>query len=345
MPVELDRWRAANAPDILGSSPELTSALDFARRVGATSSAVLITGETGTGKELFARAIHRASERHARPFIAVNCAAIPDNLIEAELFGYLKGAFTGAVSNRVGRFAAAHGGTLFLDEIGELPLAAQAKLLRVLESRMVCPVGADVEQPVDVRIIAATHRDLEDMVDRGSFRADLYFRISVLPLHLPTLRDRGDDLFELVDAIIAKSERRVVTGLEPAAKAALAAYSWPGNVRELHHVLERALILSDGPLLRASDLNLDTRRRGLRPAVVPMLAHGSRPDLPVSPPATSERADEDPDNIIDLRTALEGLERRLINRALARAQGNRTEAAALLGLNRTTLVEKLRKYG
>ena len=239
------RWRETYAHDVLGSSPKLTQALQFVRRIAGSDSSVLLTGETGTGKEVFARTIHRSSARSARPFIAVNCAAIPDSLIEAELFGYVKGAFTGAANARVGKFAAAHGGTLFLDEIGDLPLAAQAKLLRVLEEKAICPVGADHELPVDVRIVAATHRDLEDMVERGTFRADLYFRISVLPLELPALRDRGEDILALAEAILARAAgRSVPAGLNDSAKDALLAHSWPGNVRELHHVIERALLLA-----------------------------------------------------------------------------------------------------
>ncbi len=346
--LDFAQWRETYAHDVLGSSPTVTRALEFVRRIAGCDSSVLLTGETGTGKEVFARTIHRSSTRQGKPFIAVNCAAIPDTLIEAELFGYVKGAC--AVNARAGKFAAAHGGTLFLDEIGDLPLAAQAKLLRVLEERAICPVGADHEIPVDVRIVAATHRDLEDMVERGTFRADLYFRISVLPLELPALRDRGDDILELAEAILARAAgRSVPAGLHDSAKAALRAHAWPGNVRELHHVIERALLLAPSPLLTAADLHLGGRRKS-QPhlAVVPPL----EVTAPAPAPAQSQTQAQasaaalasDLDAAVDLRTALESLERQLINRALTRAQGNRTEAAALLGLNRTTLVEKLRKY-
>ena len=186
--LEFQTWRDLCAPDILGDSRPLTRCLEMIRRIAPSESSVLLTGETGTGKELFARAIHRASARHARPFVAVNCAAIPDALIETELFGHLRGAFTGAAAPRAGRFAAAHGGTLFLDEVGDLPLSAQAKLLRVLEQRAVCPLGSDTEVAIDVRIVAATHRDLEAMVAAGTFRSDLFFRLSVMPVELPALR-------------------------------------------------------------------------------------------------------------------------------------------------------------
>ncbi len=334
------RWRETFAPDLLGTSKKLTAAIDFVRRIAGCESSVLLTGETGTGKEVFARTIHRSSSRHAKPFIAVNCAAIPEQLIEAELFGYVKGAFTGAVNQRAGKFAAAHGGTLFLDEIGDLPLAAQAKLLRVLEERAICPVGADHETPVDVRIIAATHRDLEDMVERGTFRSDLYFRISVLPLELPALRERGDDVLILADAILARAAGRgAAISLDASARELLRNHAWPGNVRELSHVLERAMLLAPGPVLTAGDLRIGQRRKSNPHIPVPRIE-----EAPPAPAATDE-VGENLDNIVDLRTALEGLERKLINKALQRAQGNRTEAAALLGLNRTTLVEKLRKYG
>jgi len=340
------RWRETYAHDVLGSSPKLTQALQFVRRIAGSDSSVLLTGETGTGKEVFARTIHRSSARSARPFIAVNCAAIPDSLIEAELFGYVKGAFTGAANARAGKFAAAHGGTLFLDEIGDLPLAAQAKLLRVLEEKAICPVGADHELPVDVRIVAATHRDLEDMVERGTFRADLYFRISVLPLELPALRDRGEDILALAEAILARAAgRSVPAGLNDSAKDALLAHSWPGNVRELHHVIERALLLAPSPMLGANDLQFGSRRKSQpqMAAVIPFEAPAAA--TPAAPPPATTSTSDILDAATDLRTALESLERTMINRALTRAQGNRTEAAALLGLNRTTLVEKLRKYG
>ncbi len=304
-------------------------------------ASVLLSGETGTGKELFARAIHQGSAREGRAFVAVNCAAIPESLIESELFGHLKGSFTGASSQRAGRFLAAHGGTIFLDEIGDLPLAAQAKLLRVLEQRTVCPVGADNEVPVDVRIVAATHRNLDDMVARGLFRADLYFRLAVVPLELPALRARGADIILLAEAAIRRATRDARTiSLTASARAALLDHPWVGNVRELNHLIERSVVLADGATLDAADLNLKASAR------VP-LGRGTNPHLAAlaEPPATGAVKVLDADEGgLDLRTALEGLERKMIREALDRAQGNRTEAATLLGLNRTTLVEKLRKY-
>ena len=334
---ELKSWRRQFASEIVGESPEIVEALDTVRRVAGTDCSILIMGETGTGKELFARAVHRASPRRAKPFIPVNCAALPENLIEAELFGHVKGAFTGAMEKRAGRFVSAQGGALFLDEIGDLPLAAQAKLLRVLEERVVCPVGADADVAVDVRIVAATHRNLEQMVADGKFRADLYFRLSVVPLDLPALRDRGDDFDLIVDLCLARMCERTGRGpmtISPDARRAIRTYAWPGNVRELSHKMERAALLARGLEITEGDLSLPTSA----PRVV--LARGSQ-ELPLAAIATAAALD---DTVLDLRTALEQVERQLIDRALSKANGNRTEAAALLGLNRTTLVEKLRKY-
>ncbi|MBP6627805.1 MAG: sigma 54-interacting transcriptional regulator [Kofleriaceae bacterium] len=364
--LTLDQWRAAFASDIVGSSPELISALELVRQVAGTECSVLITGETGTGKELFAHAVHRSSERRKGPFIAVNCAAIPDSLLETELFGHLRGAFTGAAGARAGKFAAAQGGTLFLDEIGDLPLAAQAKLLRVLEQRTVCPVGSDLEVPIDVRVVAATHRDLEDMVARGLFRADLYFRLAVVPLELPPLRDRGADVDELALAAISRANQRMgrrVEGLDRGAVEALHTYRWPGNARELVHVIERAVVLVGTGRLTALHLRLGPGRQ-TPPVGLPVMgrpfATGTTPLNTLGGPGLGPHpgpggggggglAPEAPmaqgsSPGLDLRAAIESLEKRMIDEALQRAGGNRTEAAALLGLNRTTLVEKLRKY-
>src|SRR6185436_1174478 len=240
------------------------------RHVAATDCSILITGETGTGKELFARTAHRASPRRNRPFIPVNCAAIPENLLETELFGHVKGAFTGATTARAGRFMAAHEGTIFLDEIGDLPLAAQAKLLRVLEERVVSPVGSDSDTIVDVRIVAATHRDLAAMVEQGKFRADLYFRLAVVPIHLPALRDRSEDILTIAKLCIARAREkfgRNVEGIDATARSALSSYHWPGNVRELSHVIERSVLLAKKPILSHTDISLpNTKIRFARAA-------------------------------------------------------------------------------
>ncbi len=334
-PSILSTWRSQYAADIVGESASMVEALETIQYVANTDCNILLQGETGTGKELFARAAHRASARRGRAFIPVNCAAIPETLLETELFGHIKGAFTGANTARPGRFMAANEGTIFLDEIGDLPLSAQAKLLRVLEERTVCPVGSDLEVPVDVRIIAATHRNLEQMVADGTFRADLYFRLAVVPVMLPALRERAEDILQIAELAVARVAHRIgrdVSGLDDTARAALAAYAWPGNVRELSHLIERAVLLARRPLLTAADLSI--------PGQKVKFARGTEPCAALPAPAVTAQSID----TLDLRAALENVERELIDRALAKAGGNRTEAAALLGLNRTTLVEKLRKY-
>jgi transcriptional regulator with PAS, ATPase and Fis domain len=341
---DLVAWRFSFAPEVVGDSQQILEALDTIQRVAATDCSILITGETGTGKELFARATHRASHRRNRKFIPINCAAIPETLLETELFGHIKGAFTGATNARPGRFVSAHEGTIFLDEIGDLPLSAQAKLLRVLEERVVSPVGSDTDIPVDVRIIAATHRNLEEMVANGTFRADLYFRLAVVPIELPALRERPEDIIAITELAITRTREKLgrnVEGIDASARAALVSYAWPGNVRELCHVIERAVLLARRPMLAEADLQLPGMKQRYTRGSTELVRHepakqsiGSQP-LPTIPPSAET---------LDLRSALESLEKDLIERALKKAGGNRTEAAALLGLNRTTLVEKLRKY-
>ncbi len=348
---DFNSWRTSFASEVVGESPEILDALETIRRVAATDCSILITGETGTGKELFARAVHRGSNRKNRKFIPINCAAIPEQLLESELFGHIKGAFTGAVNARPGRFMSAHEGTIFLDEIGDLPLSAQAKLLRVLEERVVSPVGADTDLPVDVRIIAATHRNLEKMVEEGTFRADLYFRLAVVPVELPALRERPEDIIRIAELCIARSAAKLgrkVEGIDDAARQTLLSYSWPGNVRELAHMIERAVLLTRGDSIVDADLQIPGRKvKFARTNSHESRASGSSPVIAIkaAEPTTVVNAPAIPlADTLDLRSALENLERQLIDRALTKAGGNRTEAAALLGLNRTTLVEKLRKY-
>jgi transcriptional regulator with GAF, ATPase, and Fis domain len=343
--LDFSTWRTQFAHEIVGESAEIVDALVTIQQVAETDCSILITGETGTGKELFARAAHRASPRRNRALIPVNCAAIPESLLETELFGHVKGAFTGATNARTGRFMSAHEGTIFLDEIGDLPLAAQAKLLRVLEERVVSPVGSDSDVPVDVRIIAATHRNLAEMVEQGKFRADLYFRLAVVPIHLPALRERSEDILTIANLCIRRAREKLgrnVDALDATARAALCGYHWPGNVRELSHVIERAVLLARKPVLSGADIPLPNQRgrfsRGTEDAAQPA------PVRDTGTFAMPTLGKELGDSSLDLRSALETLERQLIDRALQRAGGNRTEAAALLGLNRTTLVEKLRKY-
>jgi len=316
--------------NIRGTSLPLRESVATLLSVADTDCTILLTGESGTGKELFARALHRRSSRAAGPFAAINCAAIPESMMEAELFGHVRGSFTGATHTRSGRLAAADGGTLFLDEIGDMPLAAQAKLLRVLQEGTITPVGSDTDVAIDVRVVAATHRDLEQMVAEGKFRADLYFRLNVVPIQLPNLRARGsEDILELAAYFLGESaskhRRTQVTDFDADARKALLDYHWPGNVRELAHKVERAVLLARGTSITAADLNLGRPVQRSRPQTSPELR------------VINGQSD------LDLKKALERVEKHFIEKALERTNGNRTEAAALLGLNRTTLVEKMRK--
>jgi DNA-binding NtrC family response regulator len=302
---------AAEGAGIIGNSPAIRAVLDVLLLAAPTDATVLIEGETGTGKELVAQALHRLSRRSKGPFVAVNCAALPETLLESELFGHVRGAFTGAVDARLGRFRQAHQGTLFLDEIGDMPLAVQASLLRVLQEGEVQPLGADKTQPVDVRVIAATNRDMAAQVAGGKFRTDLYYRLNVVPLMLPPLRERRLDIAPLA-AHFARRKQRKFT---PAALETLQRHPWPGNVRELENLVERLSVLRP-----SGDLEVD--------------------ELPAAPAAPAASL---PPEGVNLYAVLGELEDRLIGEALDRAQGNRQQAARYLGLNRTTLVEKLRK--
>jgi two-component system, NtrC family, response regulator AtoC len=319
-----DELVALRAPSgIVGRSPKIAQALTLADKVARHPSTVLITGESGTGKELIARHIHEASPRAARPFVAVNCAAIPESLLESELFGHAKGAFTGATADRQGLFEEAHEGTLFLDELGDLPVPLQVKLLRALQESEVRRVGDNASRSIDVRLLAATARDLEADVAEGKFRPDLYYRINVVRIHLPALRDRSEDIPELVRHFVDRFNRRLglrVTGVTAAAMRALVEYPWPGNVRELENVVERAMVLTDGPQLDMEQL--------------PTLA---------APVARSDAGGSPLDLSVKRRT--EELERALIREALERTRGNRTRAAKLLDLSHRALLYKIRDYG
>jgi two-component system NtrC family response regulator len=310
--------------NLIGSSPAMIRLLEAIELAAPTPSTVLIAGETGTGKELVARAVHYNGARRDRPFVTVNCGALPETLIEAELFGYRRGAFTGADADRRGKFEAADGGTLFLDEIGEIPLALQPKILRVLQTGEVDRLGADRPIRVDVRIVAATHRPLERMVAEGTFREDLYYRLAVVPLAVPPLRERRQDIPLLADAFLRRMEERTGrSGLRfPAEAFALFdRYAWPGNVRELENVVERAVVLS-----RDDALSLETLPEAIRsPADVAPPSEGLA--LPVH------------------GVRLADVERSLIEQAVARADGNRTHAARLLGISRNTLLYRMRKHG
>jgi transcriptional regulator with GAF, ATPase, and Fis domain len=307
---------------LIGDAPEFRSVLRAAQIVAATDVTVLVLGESGTGKELLARAIHDESRRAGQPLVTINCAALPEQLAESELFGHRKGAFTGAVSDQPGRIRSAAGGTLFLDEIGELPLASQAKLLRFLESGECQAVGQGTPEKVDVRVIAATNRDLFAEVRAGRFREDLYYRLNVVPVELPPLRQRQGDLPVLLEHLTRTLARQ--HGLEPPvyqpdALQALARYSWPGNVRELRNFCERMVVLLSGCAVHATNLPTDLRRSDPEPS-------GEGFMLP------------------EQGIRLEELEVQMIRQALQRVQGNRSQAARLLGLTRDTLLYRLKKY-
>jgi two-component system nitrogen regulation response regulator GlnG len=290
---------------------------------------VLVTGESGTGKELVARAIHAASPRAERAFVAVNTAAIPRDLLESELFGHERGSFTGAVAARSGRFREASGGTLFLDEIGDMSSDLQAKMLRVLQDQVVTPVGSNTSQKVDVRILAATHRDLDQAVSSGDFREDLLYRLRVVPMHLPSLRERRDDVRVLAEHFIARYAEDLAGGprsLADEAISVLLRHSWPGNVRELENAVKRALVLGSGAVLTPEDF-----------------AFIQEPEVVKSATTLDELVRREADTELDresdeiYRSILERVERPMIEAALARTEGNQIKAAALLGINRNTL--------
>lgn len=301
---------------MLGVSPPMQEVFAAIRRVAVTEASVVISGESGTGKELVARAIHHHSRRQAGPWIAINCGAIPENLLESELFGHEKGAFTGAHAQRKGRLEVAQGGTLLLDEIGELSPALQVKLLRFLQERQIERVGGRVPIAVDVRVVAATHVDLRQAIGEGCFREDLYYRLSVVEIVVPPLRQRGEDILLLAKAVLhryADESQRKITGFEPPALTALATYGWPGNVRELENRVRRAVIMASGPLLTPDDLGLPT------------------PEALATPPTLQE--------------ARAVIEVDIIRQALVRNNGNITHTATELGLSRPTLRDLMQRYG
>ena len=313
---------------VVGQSPQWKSILVQAARVAQTETTVLLTGESGTGKEVVARFIHQGSRRKHGVFVAINCAALPDQLLESELFGYDRGAFTGAVSAKPGRIEQANGGVLFLDEVGEMAPTVQAKLLRVLEEREFQRLGSTRVSHADIRVVAATNRDLHAAIQRGEFREDLYYRLGVFEIALPPLRDRPDDILELADEFLKDIGGTVGSppaGISDDARAQLLAYAWPGNVRELRNAIERAVILADGGYIEVQDLPLATPRRSAT--------------TPVSDAATASAPL--PAGGVDLAD----LERSLIVKALAQARHNKTRAAKLLGLTRAQLYSRIEKYG
>lgn len=343
--------------DMVASAPAMRLVVRLGQRAAASSIPVLITGESGVGKELLARAIQGSSERSGRPFVTVNCGAIPENLVESILFGHVKGAFTGAVDTHAGKFAEAHTGTLFLDEVGELPLDMQVKLLRVLQEGEVDPVGAKRPVKVDVRIISATNKDLAKLVAAGRFREDLYYRLNVFPVEAPPLRERREDIPALIDRFIARfnaEEGRQVRGCSAEALAMLVDFDWPGNVRQLENAVFRAMILCDGDLLKAEDF---PQISGLKPALAPVAATQAPPftvempandALPAMFAALAAASVAQPVAIYDAGghvRELEAVERDLIELAISHYAGHMSEIARRLGIGRSTLYRKLREYG
>ncbi len=308
--------RATGVGGIISGAPEMLAVCRMIEKVASTDATVMLLGESGTGKELLARGLHESSSRSKQRFVAINCAAIPDTLLESELFGYERGAFTGANKQTPGRIETANKGTLFLDEIGDLPASLQAKLLRFLQERTVERLGGREEIPVDVRIVCATHQNLRERIVAGSFREDLFYRLAEIVVTVPPLRDRAGDAVLLAHALvrrIADEQKRGRLGISDEALAAIERHRWPGNVRELENVIKRAVILADGPVIQVRDLGMD-----------------------------SLQAEETP---LNLREARDSAERREVVRALARANGNLSKAADLLGVSRPTLYDLLNRFG
>ena len=338
---------------IKGSGPAIRKMISIARKVAASPSAVLIRGESGTGKELLAEAIHRASPRAARPFVKVHCAALSQTLLESELFGHVRGAFTDAKTERIGRFQQADGGTLFLDEIGDINLEVQTKLLRVLQEMSFEKVGSSQTVSVDVRILAATHQDLEGLIRAGRFREDLFYRLSVIPIRTPSLRERREDIFELAVHFLGQHARRVgksVTHLDDSAVEAMVAYDWPGNIRELENALQRAVVLAEGPAVTLDDLPGEIRRgsrRRVKAGAIPVreMASAASTSMPPSAPLQTWEAPGGSEPFDDLDEEVEAYERRRLIDAMTDAQGNKSEAARLLGMPRSTFFSKLKKHG
>ena len=357
---------------LIGSAPVIRQIFAVVEKVADTPSTVLITGESGTGKELIARALHENSSRHKGPFIKINCAAIPKTLMESELFGYEKGAFTGAVGAKPGRFELAHGGTLFLDEIGEIPVEMQVKLLRVLQESEFERVGGIKTIKVDVRLVTATNRDLAHEIEEEAFREDLFYRLNVVPIHIPPLRDRREDIPLLAEHFIAKFNDRLkkqIVGIAPDAVACLVAYHWPGNIRELENLMERTMLFCEGPQIRARDLPPEmvhlADASGAAPTPVPPPPSASATPARATPAAPVDVEDDDvsgvgstgPTTLTSMpavaagslkeavRAETERVERELIVRALEETSGNVTQAARILKISRKSLQTKMKEFG
>ena len=343
MKIKLD----TESYNIIGESPQIREVFDIVGRAAASQSTVMIYGESGTGKELIARALHLNSPRASKPFIAVNCAAIPHDLLESELFGYEKGAFTGAVNTRIGRMELANKGTIFLDEIGDMPPTLQVKLLRVLAEREIDRIGSTKSTPIDIRVITATHRNLEAAIEEGQFREDLYYRLNIIPLNLPPLRDRKTDI-PLLAAYFLKQCNGPGSSktISDEAMNVLVNYSWPGNIRELANFVERMVVLSIGSTITPRDLPDKVRGEVPREKWIP-LEKGSEPEG--NPAQILQQSLKQsfhvgiPDEGINLKKIVEDFEKELLIEALEKTGWVKNKAAILLNLNRTTLVEKLKK--
>ncbi len=322
-----EQAKLGQVTNMIGASPALQLVKDMVRRVAVLPSTIVIYGESGVGKELVARSLHQLSERSQKPFVAINCGGIPENLLESELFGHKRGTFTGAIEDKDGLFVVANGGTLFLDEVGEMPLSLQVKLLRVLDNHVVTPLGGAESIQVDVRIVSATNRDLEKMVREGTFREDLYYRLNVIPLQLPSLRERPDDIPLLVRHYLTRHAERLgrrVPAITQGAVDALCAYDWPGNIRELGNVIERALALCDADTIDVAEL----------PQNITHYIPRSRASYSDLPPQG-----------LDLEALIAEIEMKLIEQALARTRHSQKKAARLLGLTARSLRYRLQKYG
>jgi transcriptional regulator with PAS, ATPase and Fis domain len=315
---------SSSLPILIGDHPLMKKIDAIVHQIADTEATVLITGESGTGKELIARALHSESSRRESPFVPVNCAAIPEELLESELFGHVRGAFTGAHTSRAGMFQLADGGSLFLDEVGDMPLVLQAKLLRVLQDKQIRAVGADRAQRIDVRLISATNQHLEKAVEKGSFREDLFYRLQVIPIHLPPLRARRSDIPLLLQYFLERTNRKYArrSTLTPEAMVHLWEYDWPGNVRELENIIERLVVLNETGTIGIDHLPTSVR------------SFLSEKKIP-TPTLEGEE--------LNFQKAVELFEYRLIDEALRRTNGNRSAAAQILGLKRTTLLSKLRR--
>ena len=308
--------------------------LGVIRKVAATDAVVLLRGESGTGKELLARAVHDTSVRASKPYVKVHCAALSPSLLESELFGHVKGAFTGAHKDKVGRFELADKGTLFLDEIGDISLEVQTKLLRVLQEKTIERVGSSEPLTVDVRILAATHQDLEELIRQGRFREDLFYRLNVIPIEVPPLRDRAEDVPELAMFFIAQSAQRCkrpVTQIDDDAMALLKGFAWPGNIRQLENTIERAVVIAETETLTTRDFPAELFRG---PA-----------DFPNAGPAPSDERLAEPAPISSFRSERDRFERDQVEQAMTAAGGNKAEAARILGIARSTLIGRLKKLG